>query len=163
MNPQPNDDHTGESAIKRLYLAAKRLPPDERPAFLAEACAGNEELQREVEELLNYDATGDGFLAQPAAELFAAELADEQANELIGRQLGHYLIEAEIGRGGMGEVYRAVDQRLGRAVAIKVLPAEFTLDASVCAASSARRGPSRRSSIPTSSRSSSCSATRGGS
>lgn len=48
---------------------------------------------------------------------------------MIDRTLAHYRITAAIGAGGMGEVYRATDTKLGRAVALKVLPAAFTQDA----------------------------------
>ena len=48
---------------------------------------------------------------------------------MIGKTLGNFALEAQIGKGGMGEVYRAKDQKLGRDVAIKVLPEEFAKDA----------------------------------
>ncbi len=113
--------------IKSLFEQARELPPAERAAWLRAQCAADETLHSEVAALLGAVEQAAKFIERPVLEQYAAEFAAEDS-ALIGRQLGHYLIEAEIGRGGMGEVYRAVDQRLGRAVAIKVLPAEFTLN-----------------------------------
>jgi len=99
--------------IERLYHEAQVCPAAVRAAFLAEACAGDEGLRREVQALLDEPATTEGFLDRPA---------------LIGRRLGVYHIQERIGAGGMGEVYRARDTRLGRDVAIKILPPVFTAD-----------------------------------
>jgi serine/threonine protein kinase len=54
--------------------------------------------------------------------------AEETDRGLIGKQLGAYKISGLLGVGGMGEVYRAEDTRLGRTVAVKVLPAELAQD-----------------------------------
>ena len=72
---------------------------------------------------------------------------------MIGRQLGPYTIVAPLGAGGMGEVYRARDSKLGRDVAIKILPSHFTSTPSAAPASPAKRASSPRSTIPTSARS----------
>jgi WD40 repeat protein/predicted Ser/Thr protein kinase len=129
MNPESNGQSDRAAEIKRLFLAAQKLAPDKREAFLSEACAGDEALHDEVESLLKHWSTSDSFLAEPAAKLLAREIATDQPVDLSGRQPGHYLIQEEIGRGGMGVVYRARDTSLEREVAIKVLPAEFTADA----------------------------------
>src|SRR5262245_58177789 len=115
--------------VERLFHQALARPVSERAAFLAEACAGNEELRREAESLLEQDVPDDGFTRGAVA---AADglVSDAGRSVLMGRRLGAYQILAPIGAGGMGEVYRARDTRLGRDVAIKILPRAFTADAS---------------------------------
>ena len=108
--------------VERLYHAAQVEPPERRAAFLADACAGDGELRAEVESLLAHSSSP-GVLDQPLPEL-AARLADPSA--WLGRRLGIYTVVSSIGLGGMGHVYRARDTRLGREVAIKVLPPVFT-------------------------------------
>jgi len=114
--------------IDQLADAALELGVEERAAFLDQACAGNEELRGQVERLLSAHEHEDSFLSAPALEVIAQEMAAAQAQSLIGRQLGHYQILSLLGAGGMGEVYMAEDTILGRKVALKLLPAEFTRD-----------------------------------
>jgi eukaryotic-like serine/threonine-protein kinase len=125
--------------IARLYHAALECGPDERDAFLEEACAGDEELRREVAGLLACDVPSDGFTKSPAIEIAASALAAEPLTEastiiarrspIAGIQIGSYQLLEPLGRGGMGEVHLALDTRLGRKVAVKLLLAEFTTDA----------------------------------
>jgi serine/threonine protein kinase len=112
--------------IEALYHEARALPTGERPAFLAESCPDDEGLRREVESLLSEPDSGDGFLAGPALAMPA--LTAPEMLPMIGRSLGGYQLLALLGAGGMGEVYRARDATLGRDVAIKILPREFTSD-----------------------------------
>jgi serine/threonine protein kinase len=100
-------------------------------SFLREACAGDPELQREVESLLRHYQEAGGFSRSPAAGLLKeadVEGLDETALA-SGTRLGPYEVESLVGAGGMGEVYRARDTRLHRTVAVKVLPASFAVDA----------------------------------
>jgi serine/threonine protein kinase/Tol biopolymer transport system component len=114
--------------ITELFHAALERSASARPAFLREACADDEALRQEVESLLRYDNASDQFLERPAVEEVARLVStDPESNvDLAGRRLGVYQIEARIGAGGMGEVYRARDTKLGRDVAIKVLPRALT-------------------------------------
>ncbi|MBI4481357.1 MAG: serine/threonine-protein kinase [Acidobacteria bacterium] len=114
--------------IEKVYTAALQREPSERAAFLDEACAGDEEMRREVESLLAYQGKAEGFIEAPALEVAAKCLADRQPGSVVGRSLGPYKILAPLGVGGMGEVYRASDTKLGRDVAVKVLPKAFAQD-----------------------------------
>ncbi len=112
--------------IDQLLEVALERPPAERAAFLAAACASDEALRQEVESLLLSDEAAESFIEAPAVALAAEVLAERQARSLTGQQLGHYQILSRLGAGGMGEVYLAQDARLGRKVALKLLPTHFT-------------------------------------
>lgn len=112
--------------VKSLYDAAQAQPQAARAAFLAKASAGDEELRRDVQDLLDQPVATAAFV-QFVGGPPNGESAVEQ--NLAGRRLGSFEIQTLLGRGGMGEVYRAHDTKLGRDVAIKVLPRAFTADA----------------------------------
>jgi serine/threonine protein kinase/TolB-like protein/Tfp pilus assembly protein PilF len=115
--------------IERLYHAALERKPAERAAFLREACAGEDAVRSEIESLLGYQEKAEQFIEAPAFEVAAKRMPEDQVNSMVGRQLGSYTILSQLGAGGMGEVYLAQDTRLGRKLALKLLPAQFTADA----------------------------------
>jgi eukaryotic-like serine/threonine-protein kinase len=108
--------------IEQLYHEAREREPGERDRFLKEICA-DETVRAEVESLLRCEVGAEDYLETPALEVTAEALAEGRERSMLGRVLGHYKIVAFLGAGGMGEVYRARDSRIGRDVAIKVLPA----------------------------------------
>ncbi len=114
--------------IERLYHAALEREPDERAAFLGAACANDEELHREVGSLVAAADRIGSFMEPPADAIAAETLAGAPQLSVVGQTLGHYRIVSPLGRGGMGEVYLGEDTALGRKVALKVLPAQFTSD-----------------------------------
>jgi serine/threonine protein kinase/dipeptidyl aminopeptidase/acylaminoacyl peptidase len=125
--------------IERLYHAALERDGDQRAAFLAETCADDPALRREVESLLAYRARTSDFLETPAADAYpglAAIVSPDRSQlqpppppgRFVGHLFGVYEIQALIATGGMGEIYRGLDTRLHRTVAIKTLPAHMSHD-----------------------------------
>lgn len=116
--------HEDWKRVREVFEAALKLPAAERQALVATLAGHEPSVRDEVLGLLaSHDDAAD-FLETPAASL----LDDEPTADLTGRRIGPYVVESRIGGGGMGEVYRAQDSRLGRAVAIKVLPPHAATD-----------------------------------
>jgi Tol biopolymer transport system component len=114
--------------VKKVLAAALEREEDQRGAYLSQACAGDDALRQEVESLLAQEKDTEGFLEVPALEIPSRMLDQDPSESLCGRQLGSYKVLSLLGAGGMGEVYEAHDSKLGRKVAIKVLPAAFVND-----------------------------------
>lgn len=105
--------------VDEIYHAADERSPAGRAAFLAQACGTDAELRRQVESLLAQDTSREGILERPPTLLREDRVG-------AGTQLGPYCIEASIGKGGMGEVWKARDSRLRREVAVKISTRRFS-------------------------------------
>ena len=111
-----------------LFQSALERAPEERPGFLDEACHEDEGMRREVESLLTSHERAENFIEIPAFEVAPELVPNDSSDALIGKLISHYRIESLIGIGGMGEVYLAQDERLGRKAALKLLPQSLTTD-----------------------------------
>src|SRR5438876_8044799 len=114
--------------VNDLFQSAVERAPAERAAFLEEACQGDEPLRREVGSLLTSHERAENFIELPAFEVAPELVTKDRTGALVGKLIGHYRIESLIGVGGMGEVYLARDERLGRKAALKLLPDSLTTD-----------------------------------
>ena len=110
--------------VSPIFRQAVDLPSEERAAFLATACGEDAVLREDVERLISAHEQAGSFIESPAYEKAAMLLNDTPGAAILGQLIGHYKIVASLGKGGMGEVYLAQDTKLGRSVALKILPTD---------------------------------------
>ncbi len=113
--------------LKELFAEARELDGAERERFIDDACAGDPVLRRELASLLAAERNAGGFLEKPASGPVPTHGEDASP---VGRRFGPYRVTSEIGRGGMGVVYRAVrdDDAFHKEVALKLVHADLAPD-----------------------------------
>jgi serine/threonine-protein kinase len=119
---------TDLNQVEKLFHAVVDLPDEERAAYLAEACNGDERLKAEVNSLISAFDNDESFIDKPALELGLSVLSRSSGETLIGETVGPYKIVSQLGKGGMGEVYLAEDTKLERKVALKFISPEMVDD-----------------------------------
>jgi len=112
--------------IKRVFEGAMEQAPGQRLDYLTEACQGDETLLQEVNSLLRSLDDAHSFMEQPAVGEVAGQITASPVHDYSkGQSVAHYRIISELGAGGQGTVYKALDTKLGRTIALKLLPPEM--------------------------------------
>jgi serine/threonine protein kinase len=121
--------------VRDVLAEALELSPEQRPAFLDRACSSDHILRREVDLLLSSDDVSRSSFLESSPLCTDLRVLDSDMTETLletrlraGERIGPYLVMEFLRAGGMGEVYKAIDTRLERTVAIKFLPAAFAED-----------------------------------
>jgi Tol biopolymer transport system component/serine/threonine protein kinase len=114
--------------IKEIFQSVIDLPRSEQAALLDRHCLEEPDLRSEVESLIASYEQDEDSIETLAAEVAVNMLDGRRSASLTGRQIGQYRVIDQIGQGGMGEVYLAQDGKLGRRVALKLLPPQFACD-----------------------------------
>src|ERR1044072_3731187 len=120
--------HDRWQRIKEIFISAQDRPPAERSDYLNEVCRDDPSVREEVEALLAADADNDDFLSSPAYEFVEGILAGEPSEFLAGQKIGRFEILCSLGTGGMGQIYLAHDETLGRKIALKPISRDFAAD-----------------------------------
>src|SRR6266550_1222623 len=114
--------------LDELFHSALACEVEQREAFIAAACDGDDDLRRELGSMLDHYEQADSFIESPAYEVGAETIAGEDLTSLVAKMLGPYQLLSVLGKGGMGEVYLAFDTKRPRKVALKFLHSELTDD-----------------------------------
>ena len=123
--------HDRWQRIKEIFQSAQEKAPAERLEFLDKVCGDDKSIREEVEALLTADESNEDFLSAPAYEFAAGMLSDEEpdVSEFAnGQRVGRYTILCPLGAGGMGQIYLAQDDQLGRKIALKMIARAFATD-----------------------------------